>query len=356
VILFSCPACSTPLALKAHECPSCGTAVALHPPSRRMVQADGFDIDVDGTLWHPCANRREWRCNWLVADQTGARCFACQLVRRRPDADDTLANEKLADALADQHRLLVQLQNLGIPVDPWFEADGGLGFDLLSSRSANERIVIGHASGIVTLDLLETVDEVREGNRVRLGEAYRTMLGHYRHEVGHYYQWILVEQTGWIDECRGVFGDERASYSDAIARHYRTGAPRDWEESFISEYATMHPWEDFAETFAHYLHITGVLQTSAASGLVLDTEGPVPPEPVRPRSSYGPGDFAALMGDWRWASAFFNQVNRSIGMSGFYPFRITTPVEEKLRFVHRVLTDLPPTRIEPTDGFARRID
>ncbi len=320
-----------------------------------MVEATGFDIEVDGGLWHECANRREWRCNWLVADQSGARCFACRLVRHRPPADDTLANEKLADALGDQHRLLVQLQSLGIPVDPWFEGDGGLGFDLLSSYSENRVVTIGHANGIVTLDLVETLDQVREQTRVRLGEAYRTMLGHYRHEAGHYYQWILVEQTRWIDECRTLFGDERASYTDALARHYESGAPEGWQDAFISEYATMHPWEDFAETFAHYLHITGVLQTSASAGVVIDAAGPVPPQPVRPRPSYGPDDFDAMLADWRWTSGFFNQVNRSIGKADFYPFRfVAAPVVEKLRFVHRVLTALPPTHIAPTDGFARR--
>lgn len=356
MMLLTCPACGTYLSLEHHECVRCGVPVAFHPPSQTMVIAERFDVEIDSTLWHLCANRSEWRCNWLVADQTQARCFACQLVRKRPDSSDTLAVEKLGDAMADQRRLLVQLQLLSLPVDPWFEADGGLGFDLLSSYSANESIVIGHASGIVSLDLVETVDHVREQIRARLGEAYRTMLGHYRHEVGHYYQWKLVEQTEWITQCRAVFGDEQQSYSDAIDRHYATGAPNNWQESFISEYATMHPWEDFAETFAHYLHITETLHTAASAGVVLNPgHAPDLPQPISPRITYGVNDFDALMNDWQWSSAFFNQVNRSIGKADFYPFRIREQVKEKLLFVHRVLTTVPAVRVEPTDGFGRQV-
>ena len=137
-------------------------------------------------------------------------------------------------------------------------------------------MIIGHAGGVITIDVVESLDDYRESLRVRLGEPYRTMLGHFRHEVGHYYQNILVETgsgaTRYLDECRTLFGDEQASYSDAIARHYATGAPEGWEETFISEYATMHPWEDFAECFAHYLHITDTIETSREAGMVLHAD------------------------------------------------------------------------------------
>ena len=126
-------------------------------------------------------------------------------------------------------------------------------------------MIIGHANGIITIDLAETLDLHRETLRISLGEPYRTMLGHFRHEIGHYYQWQLVSEEPLVSECRALFGDERASYSEAIDRHYRLGAPDDWPASYISSYATMHPWEDFAECFAHYLHITGTLATAARS-------------------------------------------------------------------------------------------
>ncbi|MCW2630593.1 MAG: hypothetical protein JWR48_7315 [Mycobacterium sp.] len=184
------------------------------------------------------------------------RCLADSLIRREPDADDTIAVEKLASTTTALRRLICQVLDIGLPVDPFWRSDGGLGFDLLSSYSAGERVVIGHSGGVITIDLVESLDAHRESMRVRLGEPYRTMLGHFRHEVGHYYQNVLVESgpgaLRYLDECRELFGDERADYQAEIARHYRFGAPENWRESYISEYATMHPWEDFAECFAHF--------------------------------------------------------------------------------------------------------
>ncbi|MDQ7992074.1 MAG: putative zinc-binding metallopeptidase [Propionicimonas sp.] len=356
--LLVCPTCAGLLFLESLRCEACGTEVAYHVPTAEMVAVTGRDIPVGERIWHPCSNR-QWDCNWLVADETGTgRCFSCQLTRTRPAADDTIALEKLASTAQAKRRLLVQLKSLGLPVDPHFERDGGLGFDLISSFSENRQVMIGHANGIVTIDLAESLDEHRERLRIALGEPYRTMLGHFRHEVGHYYQWVLVEQTDRIDECRGLFGDERASYSDAIARHYATGSPDGWEASFISEYATMHPWEDFAECFAHYLHINETLNTAATAGLELALERQrviTLPQVVAPKERYGAGEFDALLEDWRWVSLFFNRANRAMGKADLYPFRITPAVAEKLRFIHRVLTDPPPSRVEESDGFRRQV-
>jgi hypothetical protein len=339
VNLLRCPRCRVVTVLETLECGGCGLAVGIHPPALAMVEASPEGIEIDGRTWIPCSNRH-WRCNWLVATDAGsARCSACQLVRRRPDASDTIALEKLADASVVMRRLLVQLADLGLPITPFYERDGGLAFDLLSTNSGQGRVTIGHANGVVTIDLVETLDDYREALRIRLGEPYRTMLGHFRHEVGHYFQWVLVEQTDWIDECRELFGDERASYSDALDRHYREGAPDGWEASYISEYATMHPWEDFAESFAHYLHITDTLGTAAAGGLVLEAarvDGLVDHDIV-PRSSYHDVDMATMLADWRWLSLLFNRVNHSMGRGDLYPFTLTQPVERKLDFVHRVV-------------------
>jgi len=340
VRLFRCPRCSTVAFIETTACGGCGLEMGLHPPTLSMRAAPAQGTDIDGTWWFPCVNR-PWDCNWLAqADSGSGRCLACRLTRNRPDNDDTLALEKLASASADKRRLLVQLADLGLPVTPWYEKEGGLGFDLLSSRSTGSRVTIGHANGIVTIDLAESLDAHREALRISLGEPYRTMLGHFRHEVGHYYQWILVEQTDWIDECRTVFGDERASYRDAIARHYRTGAPRDWAENFISEYATMHPWEDFAECFAHYLHLTATLATAAGGNLSVWMEGvpQVPDGEIRPRTSYADASMDQILADWLPLAMFFNRVNNAMGKRDLYPFGISPPVARKLDFVHRVVT------------------
>jgi hypothetical protein len=218
-----------------------------------------------------------------------------------------------------------------------------LAFDLLSSRTTGEKVIIGHANGVITIDVVESLDDYRESLRVKLGEPYRTMLGHFRHEVGHYYQNVLVE-TGsgaakYLDQCRALFGDERASYSDAIARHYKTGAPVGWGDSFISEYATMHPWEDFAECFAHYLHITDTIDTSREAGMVLLAERVrfTAPRDIVPLDSYADVPIERLLFDWHWMAMLFNRVNTAMGKSPLYPFDIPPAVASKLGFIHKVI-------------------
>ena len=325
--------------LETQECSNCGSSMGYHHPSLSMVAVGPEGTIVDGSRWVRCANW-SWQCNWLVSvDDESSRCVACRLTRRRPASDDTIALEKLADTAVALRRLLVQLFELGLPVVPYYERDGGLAFDLLSSRSG-EPVVIGHANGVITIDLAESLDAHREALRVRLGEPYRTMLGHLRHEVGHYYQQVLVTSDPLIDECRSLFGDERASYTDAIQRHYVFGAPEDWADSFISEYATMHPWEDFAETFAHYLHITGTLATAASAGVVLDSDrvDGVIAHDVVPAVDYSVLGLERALNDWHWLSMMFNRVNRAMGQRDLYPFTLTEPVVEKLAFVHRLVT------------------
>ena len=164
-------------------------------------------------------------------DAPAGRCFSCRLTRTRPAANDTVALEKLAKTEEAKRRLILQLGDLGLPIVPWDVKPGGLGFDLISSLSEGKPVMIGHANGIITIDLAESLDDRREALRVRLGEPYRTMLGHLRHEVGHYYQNVLLPDDQWWERCRALFGDERASYRDAIQRHYKFGAPADWHQA-----------------------------------------------------------------------------------------------------------------------------
>lgn len=219
----------------------------------------------------------------------------------------------------------MDLAALGLPVVPYWVREGGLAFDLLSSKSGQGPVGIGHANGLITINLAESLDDYRETMRVRLDEPYRTMLGHFRHEVGRYYQWQLVETPGGdlLDRCRDLFGDERASYRDAIDRHYKQGAPEDWAQRHISAYATMHPWEDSAETFAHYQHILATLAILAMGGLELSPSRlPVLPREVQPRTSYADLPFREALDDWQWVSHLLNRANHAMGKGDLYPFRI----------------------------------
>ncbi|TNU74701.1 hypothetical protein FH969_07670 [Miniimonas arenae] len=338
---YRCPQCSGLLYSDSLACRSCGTEIGVHPPSQRFLSVQPDGVERDGTRWFACGNRDQ-RCNWLVDVASGdERCTACRMTRRIPEPDDTLAIAKLAKVAKDKRRLLLHLASLGLPITPWYEQPGGLGFDLLSSRSGNGPVRIGHAGGIITIDLAESLDDHRERLRVSLGEPYRTMLGHFRHESGHYYQRVLVETTDWIGECRELFGDERASYADAISRHYSEGAPQGWIQGYISEYATMHPWEDFAETWAHYLHITDTLGVLAEAGveLLADRHPDLLPRDITPRTSYHGRETREMLQDWYWCSKLLNRANQAMGKGDLYPFGIVAAVARKLDFVHRVVQD-----------------
>ena len=322
-----------------------------------MVALDDGGALIDGQRWVRCTQYAPLGCNWLAPDEQTeyerGRCLADSLIRREPAADDTLAREKLVPTAAALRRLVYQLDDIGLPIDPFWRQDDrralargtspGLAFDLLSSRTTGDKVIIGHANGVITIDVVESLDDYRESLRVKLGEPYRTMLGHFRHEVGHYYQNVLVENGSgaakYLDQCRDLFGDERASYRDAIARHYESGAPAGWGDSFISEYATMHPWEDFAECFAHYLHITDTIDTSREAGMVLLAERVrfTAPRDIVPLDSYADAPIERLLFDWHWLALLFNRVNTAMGKSAVYPFDIPPAVVGKLGFVHGVI-------------------
>lgn len=351
---FACPVCRGFVPFESRRCPNCLAELGLHVPSRTMVATSSGAAVIDGQIWIACTKAASLGCNWLVPQEQElggqqGRCLADSLIRREPDTDDTVAVEKLVSTGIALRRLICQLVDIGLPVDPFWRKDGGLAFDLLSSYSGGERVVIGHAGGVITIDLVESLDAYRESLRVHLGEPYRTMLGHFRHEVGHYYQNILVETdpgaARHLDECREIFGDERADYQDEIARHYKFGAPANWGDFYISEYATMHPWEDFAECFAHYLHITGTIDTARESGLILHADRVrfSVQRDVVPLLSYEDAPIERLLEDWKWLSLCFNRVNTAMGKNPLYPFDIPQAVVRKLAFVHKVIRETART-------------
>jgi hypothetical protein len=338
---FRCPKCGQPVAFEAQQCPSCGVAVGYHQPSRRMVHMQSETVTLDGQGWARCAH---WQrgCNWLAAEGAAPGvCFADSFVREGPAPDDAEAMAELDSTLKDLRRLIFELIDLGLPVHPYYADPRGLAFDLLSSKTLGRPVTMGHANGVITIDLAESLELYRERLRIRLREPYRTMLGHFRHEVGHYYEMLLVHDTPLIDDARAMFGDDRQDYQAALQRHYQGYAPANWEQDYISEYATAHPWEDFAETWAHYLHITGTLATIADSGLVIEAKRVKwdLARDVDPRESYADGTIEDIVADWVVLSGVLNRVNNSMGRDDLYPFTIHPHVVAKLGFIHRVVTE-----------------
>ena len=309
------------------RCLACGTALGFEPSMFAMVAVD--DAGGAGGQLTRCAGAVTAGCNWVVAtDDAGQLCRSCQLTRTRPPDGDDEAHQRFVEAESAKRRLVAQLIDLGLPITSFHEHPEGLAFDLLSSRF--DEVMIGHEDGVITLDLAEADDAHRERVRTELGEAYRTVLGHLRHEVGHYYWMVLVRDAGRVDEFRERFGDERASYGDALAAHYGGPGPTGWDAEHVSAYATMHPWEDWAETFAHYLHLRDTLQTAAQSGVrVTDPSG----AGEVPRSDGEDGAFEAVAADWIALAAALNALSRSMGAADLYPFVLAPAVIDKLAYV-----------------------
>jgi hypothetical protein len=308
------------------ECLHCGGELGYDPASREMRLREAGGL-------HSCANGELVGCNWLV-HSPGKLCASCTLTRTRPHDGDADGLGGLAAAEAAKRRLLFELADIGLPIVGFNEAPTGLAFDLLSSEQT--AVSTGHADGVITLDLDETDPAHRERMRIRLDEPYRTVLGHLRHEIGHYYQPILVpEGTPAEGRCRALFGDERESYQEAMDRYYKFGAQAGWEQSHVSAYATMHPWEDWAETFAHYLHVRDTLQTAAAYGLRV--EGPAvdtaDSAPLHSTPSQRSSNAHEMLQAWIPLTYALNAISRSMGALDLYPFILSPEIESKLEFI-----------------------
>jgi len=204
----------------------------------------------------------------------------------------------------------------------------------------------GHDNGLITIALSEADDIERERRRLQMGEPYRTLLGHFRHEVGHYFWDVLVRDGGKLDACRQVFGDDSVDYGAALQRHYTDGAPSDWQLQFVSAYATSHPWEDFAETWAHYLHIVDTLEMAGEFGIEVR-----PPADLTggltARVNFDPyrtDDFDAIVTAWLPFTFAMNNVSRAMGTRDLYPFILSPTVIDKLGFIHGLVQDAAKRR------------
>jgi hypothetical protein len=238
-----------------------------------------------------------------------------------------------------KRRLVYTLQQLRLPLlSKNADAAHGLAFEF-RAEAPNQPVLTGHANGLITINIAEADDAIREQRRANLQEAYRTLLGHFRHESGHYYWDRLVSNTAHLDAFRDLFGDERQDYSTALQRHYQQGATPNWQTNFISAYASSHPWEDWAESWAHYLHMIDVTETAVNCGLTLRPRHPndplLEPDPKLLRRRR----FDAVMDAWFAVTYVLNNLNRSLGQQDAYPFVLSDPTIEKLRFVHQMIED-----------------
>ena len=350
--------CGRPVFFGNTRCIACGCELGHDPARHRVLPIERAGA---GPAWRPvgeaepayrlCANRDSAvTCSWLIDEREGdhfTQCRSCRLNRTLPDLSQPSHQLLWARVERDKQRLIASLIAYGLPVASRTIEDParGLAFDLLHGGDSATPVMIGHADGIITLDVREADDAHREAVRESMDEPYRTVLGHLRHESGHYYWARLVDGSEWHEPFRKLFGDERADYAAAIRHHHEQGAPAQWAQSFVSAYASAHPWEDWAETWAHYLHISDTLDTAlsfgvdaAASGLLRDpfSKRDLGLRNALPRSG-DEGQFLAFANAWIELTAVLNELARAMGGADFYPFVLSAGAVAKLYLVHRIV-------------------
>lgn len=352
-----CDRCGNLLALENEHCSGCGSRLAFVP---ELLELRAWDAEpappdsdaraqrIEGFDYRLCANYRGHNiCNWAVADsESQPLCRSCRLTRVIPDLTIPENLSRWYRLEAAKRRLIVNLLALDLPLPEHVDEPNALQFQFLADapgQMPEGAVMTGHSEGMITVNLAEADDAERERRRVAMHEPYRTLLGHFRHEVGHWY-WdrLLRDSPAPLRRFRSLFGDERADYTQALALHYAQGPAPDWRQRYISAYAGAHPWEDWAETWAHYLHMVDSLETAFEAGLALRPRRRGEPAFNSPRGSIATQlAFPRMLSRWFSLTYVLNDLNRSLGLNHAYPFVLMPTVVAKLRFVHELVTGRP---------------
>jgi len=346
--LFKCQHCGQVLYFENTSCEQCSYRLGFLPPAMTVSA-----LEPDGNNWRAlaapessqrfCDNAGHEACNWLVdAGSAATLCAACRHNQTIPDLSVPPNLQRWRRLEAAKHQLFYSLLRLKLPLanridDP----EHGLAFQFLadSPDPSGPKVLTGHDNGLITIALIEADDDERERRRTQMGEPYRSLVGHFRHEVGHYFWDVLVRDGGRLEQCRAVFGDDSLDYDAALQAHYRDGAPADWQEHYISQYASTHPWEDWAETWAHYLHIVDTVEMASAFGIS------VKPRVVRDETlsaeidldPYETASMQDIIDAWLPLTFAMNSLNRAMGNHDLYPFVLSPAVVTKLSFVHDIV-------------------
>jgi hypothetical protein len=350
--IFHCDHCRNPVHFENYRCLNCGHFLAYLPDLGIVVSLDTADNNLwstpapqaEGRLYRTCANTLAHQiCNWAVpADDSNPLCESCRLTRVIPDLTPPANHDLWYRLETAKRRLLYNLHTLHLPVAPKTpDNPGGLSFDFLADATdpSLPHVMTGHDEGLITLSLSEADDVERHRRQHMLGEPFRTVLGHFRHEIGHYYWDRLVrDHPARLERVRAVFGDDSTDYDSALRTYYANGATFDWQNNFVSAYASCHPWEDWAETWAHYLHMVDVLEIADDCGITIKSDGSIAP---------ASNDFDTMIARWIELTHVLNNLNRGLGQPDSYPFVLSIPVVEKLRLIHDIVSEaganIPPS-------------
>nr|CAA6830485.1 MAG: Unknown protein [uncultured Thiotrichaceae bacterium] len=370
------------LFFESSHCVACDRTVGLddwfdkvEPYNLDEASGQYFKASQPETRYQKCDNNADFHaCNGMVNLDTfvpsgkegEVLCFACRFNRTIPNLSVVEHIPLWKKMEGAKRRALYTLKALSLPLhDINRNLKGGLSFDFTTDRDVSDNFVTrlknqeavftGHNCGHITINLAEANDVARSHNKLAMGEQYRTLLGHFRHELGHYYfDKLILNSPEKHRLCKKHFGNDGLSYKKALERHYKEGAPDNWRDGFISEYATMHPYEDWAETWAHYMHIIDTLETAqnfsitgSAPGSDIDAEDVG--ELRLPQGAYffsSQTSITSILDTWIDFSVILNSLNRSMGMNDAYPFVLTQPVRTKLAFIHYAVHDRLDKMIE----------
>lgn len=346
---FECTSCNNEVYFENVQCLRCKHALGFHPDRRAIVALEPeskttFRVLGDkkyGQKLAYCANHTYRACNWLgPAEGEHKFCVACVLNRTIPNLTEPGSLPAWRELERAKKRLVYSLLRFDLPMDGRRWGKGRLSFDFIRNATT------GHLDGVITIDIAEADEVERERQRQHFREPYRSLLGHLRHESGHFYWMLLVEASGRLPEFRKLFGDERQEYTEALERHHSEGPRDDWPDEYVSAYASSHPWEDWAETWALYLHLVDAVDTAEAEGQKLRTAG-ISLAHIRTMDDYDAyreDSFNNLMKRWIPLTLAMNSLSRSLGLADFYPFVIPTPAYSKLEFVHRLVREGPRSK------------
>ncbi|HTP38181.1 MAG TPA: putative zinc-binding peptidase [Steroidobacteraceae bacterium] len=360
--VFHCDHCQQLVFFENVQCTSCLRRLAYLPDLDGVASLDDAGDGSWTSPWSRAAGRR-YRlcqnyselgiCNWAVsADDPNPLCKSCRLTEIIPNLARPGFEQGWRKLESAKRRLICGLSTLGLPAPCKLEdPDNGVTFQFVSDVDSEpgRPVLTGHDNGIIVVNIAEADDAERERRRLQLHEPYRTLLGHFRHEIGHYYWDRLVRDSPRLEDFRRLFGDERADYAQALQSYYdQGGPPPDWQRNYISAYATCHPWEDWAESWAHYLHMTDTLETAIECGVSI-----TPPNPSDPALAHDSTQvlesavsFNRMIEEWFPVTYVLNNLNRGMGLPDAYPFVLQPSAIDKLRFIHDVIHSPRPAPIQ----------
>jgi hypothetical protein len=347
---FYCDGCGNLVFFENVKCVNCSRALGFLPAAPDLFAFEPAENEnwrplasaQKGQLYHLCANGQKYEaCNWMVAaDDPNPFCLSCRLNELIPNLSNKNNLERWKKLEMAKRRILYTILRVGLPLEGSTGTEPlRLRFKFAEDIPGEPPLLTGHDNGLITINIAEADDVERERRRVNLHEPYRSLLGHMRHELAHYYWDLLIDKSDWLPGFRAMFGDESADYGEALKKYYEQGAPADWQSRHVTAYASAHPWEDWAETWAHYFHIMDVMETASDFGLALRPQHPsaksMTSQPTDPFDSNA--SFEKILQNWYPITYALNSINRGMGLPDIYPFVLSAKVIGKLQFIHQVV-------------------